>query len=125
MLPPLDAAQYLRLYPFLRAAGKVIVDRTNQGWDPLYANGVEFREQGGIQKQDIHGIRYGFMQLDPEGDRSERKRMLFPAIEVDMTVWERRMAAPGQTPFAGIDGTIQVADDTGSETMIEFKQDYP
>ncbi|WP_437489458.1 hypothetical protein WME75_10750 [Sorangium sp. So ce1014] len=116
VLPPLGPAQYLQLYPFLRAVAKVILDRTEQGYDPTYQSGALVFNLAGIEEIQISEARYGSLQ-------SLNTELFFPTVEMDLTVFERRMDAPGVENLTEIGGTISVADAEGSEDLIEFQED--
>jgi hypothetical protein len=106
ILPPLTADQFNALYPILRAAGKVITDRTVLGYDPSYLSGSDFCQLGGIEQLDLGPVRYGSIQgLDT--------KLFFPTVEYEMTAFERRETTPLLVTLAGTDGTIQVTDENG------------
>ena len=110
VLPPLTLAQYNQLYPFLRAAAKVILDRTTLGYDPAYQNGAEFCALGGIAQLDLGPARYGAIQgLDT--------KLLFPTVEFELTVIERRAQTPGLVLGTGVDVAIAVTDPAGAHPL--------
>lgn len=120
ILPPLTPDQFLQLYPFLRAAGKVITDRTYLGYDPSYQSGARFCAVGGIAQLDLGPPRYGAIPgLDT--------KLFFPAVEYEMTVIERRMPTPGLLPLTGVDSSISVTDPQGANPLpiIDLKEDLP
>ncbi len=107
VLPPLTPAQFLQLYPFLRAVAKVIFDRNEQGHDPGYASDALFCALGGIEQIAITDTHYGTIE-------SLKTELYFPCLSMDLEVAERKMgAAAAQTAFAGIDTTLNVTDADG------------
>lgn len=109
-LPPLSPAQYLQLYPMLRAVAKVVLDRNEQGHDPAYLSDARFCQLGGIEAIAIIETRYGTIQ----GPRTE---LFFPCVEMDLQVFERRMTAPGVGPLVGFDGTVSSTDPQGANPL--------
>lgn len=110
VLPPLSAAQFLQLYPFLRAATKVIVDRVEQGFDPAY-NGGQLDENSAIMEISIDRASYGSVpQL--------RTELHFPCVEINIAVQERRMPAPGQSVLRGVDTTVQAVTPPGAAVTV-------
>lgn len=120
VMPPLTPAQYLQLYPFLRAVGKVIYDRLEQGHDPAWQADALFCAQGGIEQIRITSTRYGSIA-------SLQTELYFPTLDMDLEVMERKMPTPGQPHFAGIDSTLQTTDADGSNALaaLSTQQDLP
>jgi hypothetical protein len=118
VLPPLDAAQYLQLHSILRAASKVIVNATEQGYEPTYQAGARFAVAAGIQEIKIGKSSYGSIPgLDT--------KTFFPTLAMDIVVRERRMPTPGLDVLAGIDGNVQLTDVNGTDVIAPFALDLP
>lgn len=105
VLPPLTAAQHLRLSPFLRAAAKVIADRTAYGYDEAHAAGARVWASAGVDAVEVVRTRYGAVQA-----LRDKTTLFFPAVEVELTVHEGRETSPGAEPLTGIDGLLQITD---------------
>lgn len=100
VLPPLNAAQHLQLSPMLRAVGKVVLDRTEQGHDPAYASDDLVFQTAGVAEIKIERISYGGIQKVAQGVATE---MFFPTIEVDLTLSEIKRPTPGLQAISGMD----------------------
>lgn len=120
VLPPLTPAQEMQLGPLLRAIGKTIFDRIEQGYDPSYASGQQFCALGGIEQIAITRARYGTIP-------GLQAQAYFPCLEMELEVQERKMpAAAAQTPFAGLDASLTVPGDGGlnpnSLDFVDFSE---
>jgi len=120
ILPALRPSHYRAVYPFLRAAGKVLLDRIELGYDPSYKSGSLVCVDGGIEMIEVTKMSYGSIpKLNEE--------MLFPTIEVDLQVDEIKALAPSppatRNLMTGTDGTISIVDQTGSETFLNTQDD--
>jgi hypothetical protein len=115
VLPPLSPAQYLKLYPMLRAVAKVLVDRSVQGFDPSYESAEAVFAASGIEQLDLDTIDYGHLQIG---------NLFFPCVELGLTVYECKMDTPAQPALAGVDTEVDDADDEGSEAVVETGQDF-
>jgi hypothetical protein len=118
VMPPLTPAQYLQLYPFLRAATKVILDRTEQGYEPTYQAGARFAVAAGLEQIRIDRTRYGNIQ-------GADTRLFLPTMEMDIAACERRMTTPGLQTLRGLDGSVQVVDANGSDDIAPFALPLP
>jgi len=119
ILPPLTPAQTLQLYPLLRAIGKVIFDRLEQGHDPAWQSDANALTLGGIEQLRIEHAEYGSVP----GLKSE---IYFPALSMTLEVQERKVgAAAAQTALAGLDSTVNTTDADGSNpiTILQTSQD--
>ena len=114
VLPPFTLDQHLALSPFLHAAGKALLDRTELGYDPSYQSGATVCSLGGISRIDVKRIAYGNMPT--AGD------LFFPTIELELHVEELKQpcASPPATrnPFTGTDVTVTTTDTTGTDTFM-------
>jgi len=113
VLPALTAAQYLQLSPFLRASSKVILDRTEQGFEPTYQGGARFMVAAGLEQLRIESVRYGNIA-------GTNANLFFPTLEMDITASERRMPTPGLQALDGLDGSTAVADPAGNVDVSPF-----
>jgi len=118
VLPPLSAAQCEQLHPILRAVAKVITVKTLQGYDTEYLGGAEVCALGGISKIEVGGIRFGTMN-------PPTTNLFFPTVEIELIVTESKNETPGLLDFAGLDGTVKVADPVGSTTLYDFSTELP
>lgn len=118
VLPPLTPAQHLRLAPILRAAAKVIVDRTEQGYDPSVNGGALAWNAAGIDEIVVTEARYGTIQ-------ALKSELFFPAVEIDLTVCEQKYPTPGLKTITGLDGTVQSAGPSGTNALpiADFQED--
>lgn len=118
VLPGLTAAQYLQLSPFLRAASKVLLDRTEQGFEPTYQAGARFAVAAGLEQIRIDRTRYGNIA-------GADTRLFLPTMEMDLAVCELRTNTPGLQTLAGLDGVTQVVDANGSDDVAPFAVNLP
>lgn len=118
VLPPLTPAQYLELYPFLRAVAKVVRDRTEQGFEPTYQAGARFAVAAGLESIRLGAARYGNIA-------GATTNLFFPTLDLDITVTERRMTTPGLDTLTGIDGNVQVVDTNGTDDVAPFAITLP
>jgi hypothetical protein len=114
ILPPFTAESCNRLYPFLRAAIKVIRDRTILGYDPAYESGALFAQLAGLAQLDLGQATYGAVP-------GLQTNMVFPAVTLELVAYELRMQTPALETLAGTDGTITVADNDNPSliTVVE------
>lgn len=99
ILPTLDAAQAASLVHVLKAVRAIIVDRTEQGYDPDYESGKEVWRDAGISKIGVASVKYGGV---PQLDTNLR----FPAIEITIAVDEREEKKPGLLTMEGLDAVV-------------------
>lgn len=102
ILPPLDAAQASQLVHILKAVRAIIVDRTEQGYDPSYLSGAEVWKVAGISSIGVTSVKYGGV---PQLDTNLR----FPAIEISIAVDEREEKNPGLLTLEGLDAVVSTA----------------
>jgi hypothetical protein len=118
VLPTLTPAQYLQLSPFLRAAAKVLLDRTEQGYEPTYQSGARFAIAAGLEQIRIDRTSYGNIQ-------GATTNLFFPTLGMDITACERRMTTPGLQSLTGLDGTTTVVDANGADVVAPFAVTLP
>lgn len=103
MMPPLRSEQGERLYPFITQIERVLVDRTNEGFDDA-SGGFQHWKACGIERITIKDGTYGKV---PRMDSEE----FFPTLQVRIEVVERRNPFVGNfEAFAGVlSGSIDIA----------------
>ena len=120
VLPPLVVDQYYSLSPFLRAAAKVLAERTEGGHDPGWNSDANIVTLGTIAYIGVTRARYGNIpKLTSE--------LLFPTLELELEVREQKSPtsqAAGQTALAGDDATINVTDSTGTEPLLQTSTQF-
>lgn len=109
-LPPLTAAQANQVVHVLKAVRAIILDRTEQGYDPSYLSGKEVWKDSGVAEIAVKTARYGAIP-----DLSAQ--IFFPALELQLSVAEQEDKTPGLDTFAGIDATIAVSNGTPAEDL--------
>jgi len=110
ILPPLTPAQFLQLSPILRAVGRVLVDRIEQGWDPAYKTGSKVFSVANIEEIGVTECRYGTVAgID--------SKIFFPAVEIDLLVSEQKGPTPGNEALDGIDAKVQSTNSDGSNPV--------
>lgn len=114
VLPPFTIDQHLALSPFLRAAGKVFMDRTEIGYDPSYQTGTPVCVTGVLDSFDVKKVSYG--NVPTAGD------LFFPTLELEIDIVEIKQACASppatRSPLTGTDVTISTTDPTGTENFI-------
>lgn len=118
VLPPLVVDQYFSLSPFLRAAAKVLTERTEGGHDPSWNGDQNIITLGTIAYIAVTKARYGNIpQLNTE--------LFFPTLELELEVREQKGPTPvDQTALAGDDATIEVQDSTGTESFLQTSTEF-
>jgi len=120
-LPPLNAAQMEKLSPALRSVTRIILDRTEVGFDPNYNAGQQVIRDAGIEEMSIVSCSFGSMP-----GSVAQTNVFFPAVELTLHVKERRDFVIGSyDPLDGLDGYVQYADQSGDPNidLIEFATD--
>lgn len=102
ILPTLTAAQANALVHFLKAVSAIIVDRTEQGYDPDYQSGAEVWGLSGISEIGVVSAEYGAI---PQLETNLR----FPTCKLALIVEEREQKNPGLDQLGGLDGSIRAA----------------
>lgn len=102
ILPPLTAAQANRITSILKGVRSVIIDRTNQGYDPAYMGGAEVWGDAGIMSIGVTKARYGTIP-------DLAANIYFPALELTFACEERENESPGLDTLAGVDVEIDVS----------------
>lgn len=100
-LPALTSAQKELLYPFLNAAKKVLVDRTEQGYDPAYEDGLTVWDEthAGIEKIQVSSATFGNVSVDP------KTNLYLPALLLTLDVSIREgFDTSFLESFDGVDG---------------------
>jgi hypothetical protein len=110
MLPPLDASQAAHITHVLKAIRAVIVDRTNQGYDPDHMGGALVWRQSGVAAIRVRTVRYG-------GVPALDTRLRFPAIEMTLEVREQEGATPGLDTLSGMDAALDISNGDASQDI--------
>lgn len=122
-LPPLTVSQMEILYPFTKAANKIIIDRTEQGYDPNYNSSQQVWDDGygGIESIQVTKTQFKNIQTDPQ------TKLFFPTVMMTLEVCIReefRKLRDGSyilDPLTGVD-TTQLLD--GYE-FLQTSTDFP
>ena len=104
ILPPLSPGQAQRLLPALRAAGSVLVNRTENMFDPNYASGARVWGAGYANLEEISFVEGKYGLYAGAGN------LAFYGLQQRVTVKERDMPIATQFPaFAGLDAAVDLA----------------
>lgn len=118
VLPALTPVQTTRLYPALRAAGRIIADRLRLGFDPAYGAGlVNAWASAGIERLELTGGRYG-------GYQHVELPQIYHAWTGSLIVTERSQPVSSLATFAGIDVQLGITDATGTtDDVVDIATD--
>lgn len=118
IMPPVTAAQMNTVAHIFKVIRSIILDRTEQGYDPNYLNGKEIFGDCGIAKIAITDGEFGHI-INPKNDLN------FPYLKLVFEVEEREQKNPGLDQLEGLDGYVKLSDEEASELvdLIEFEKD--
>lgn len=108
VLPPLTAAQAAQVVHILKGVRAVVLDRTEQGYDPDYLAGALVWEAAGVMKIGVSRVRYGTV---PSFDA----KLYFPAVELTIAVEEREQKNPDLVELEGLDGEVATSNGTPAD----------
>ena len=118
-LPPLTPSQLLKLVPILRAVHKVLLDRTEVGYDPAYLSGAVVAQLAGLEEYAIITTRYGTI-------RTLDSRTHYPALDMEIRAVEgnEQTDAPGVIqPLESFAADVAVKDENGQEIVAQVEED--
>jgi len=119
ILPPLSAAQAERIVPILASVGRVLDNRTEQGWDPTYAppggaSGDKVWSAAFAGLEEIGFVEASYGRYPGAGD------MHFPAWTATLRVSERVSTKLDDfAALVGVDAAVDLAAD-GAATTTDF-----
>ncbi len=99
---PTTSSEAEKMYPFLRAARDIIIDRAEQGYDPNYNNSQEVWSDGysGLAKLKTTRSLFKNLTTDP------RTNIFFPTVELTMEVtFQESFQRNFLEEFGGVDTT--------------------
>jgi hypothetical protein len=118
ILPCLNWIQSKELLPILHAAGHVLVNRTEQGFDPGYTSGAKVWSSTHAGLESIAFTEYSF------GRHEDANGLYYHAFMGQCLVKERVSPAAGDLEaLAGIDVNEQIKDVTTMDAVVEFDTD--
>lgn len=90
-LPSLTSAQTEQIYPFLKAARDIIIDRSEQGYDPNYNNNQQIWSDGygGVAKVKVLNSKFSNLQVQSPAGTSGSTNLYLPTLMITFEVTYR------------------------------------
>lgn len=118
IMPPLQPDQALKLITFRRLVSRVLLNRTEQGWDPEHESGAEVFGAAGIMSIAFRGATYGFIPATTRGAVGS-PNTFYPFVEFSVSLTERREDVFAEVGVEGFDAGVSVKDEAGDVPLIE------